>query len=202
MKCECDKKVVIDGSKSDGYQKAFSIDAETNGLWGRAFSVAAIVYEDGTETARFVGRCPIDGKADSFVAEKVLPEMAGITETHGSYPEMLEDFSKFYMDHKQDADIIAHIIVPVESSLIRDMHDFGYIGDWDAPFPLIDLAGMLRMAGFSPSSVDDYNIKHGISANPVDFSGGTHNPLYDAAQTAMAYFHLTKHPVSTDKERD
>jgi len=38
--------------------KIFSFDAETNGLWGKAFSVAAIVYdESGKEIARFIVIC-------------------------------------------------------------------------------------------------------------------------------------------------
>ena len=30
-------------------KKIFSFDAETNGLWGQAFSIGAVVYEDGRE---------------------------------------------------------------------------------------------------------------------------------------------------------
>lgn len=31
-------------------KKVFSFDAETNGLWGEAFAIAAIVTEDGRES--------------------------------------------------------------------------------------------------------------------------------------------------------
>ncbi|EJU22051.1 hypothetical protein HMPREF1143_0452, partial [Peptoanaerobacter stomatis] len=38
-----------------------SIDAETNGLWGQAFSISALLYDaDGTQISEFVGRCPIE----------------------------------------------------------------------------------------------------------------------------------------------
>lgn len=46
--------------------KVFSFDAETNGLWGKPFSIAALVLDEaGAEVARFVGRCPIEGEANA-----------------------------------------------------------------------------------------------------------------------------------------
>ena len=38
-------------------------------------------------------------------------------------------------------------------------------------------------------SVDGYNAKYGISPDPEQFAGGTHNPLYDSAAAAAAYQH-------------
>ena len=56
-----------------------SFDAETNGLWGQAFAIAAVLFnENGAETARFVGRCPIEGEVNSWVKTNVLPKMEGI----------------------------------------------------------------------------------------------------------------------------
>ena len=170
--------------------KVFSFDAETNGLWGKPFSIAAIVYENGEETTRFVGRCPIKGKTDSWVAENVLPQMEGIEETHKSYDELLADFAKFYLDNKSDADVIIHMGVPVESKVIIDMHSRGFIGDRDGPYPLIDIAGNLQQAGENPTSVDEYAKKYGVAVDPAKFVGGTHNPLFDSAQAAAVYHHL------------
>lgn len=53
--------------------KIFSFDAETNGLYGKAFSIGAIIMEDGEETSTFVARCPINGEVNPYVAENVLP---------------------------------------------------------------------------------------------------------------------------------
>ena len=73
-----------------------SFDAETNGLWGRAFSIAAIVYDpQGMEIDRFLGRCPIQEEVNSWVSENVLPNMQDIEETHKSYEEMLKAFFQF-----------------------------------------------------------------------------------------------------------
>jgi len=172
--------------------KTFSFDAETNGLWGKAFAIAAIVYENGEEKTRFVGRCPIEGQTDDWVVENVLPQMKEISETHRSYDKLLADFAEFYLANKADANVIAHMCVPVESSLIRDMHDGGHIGDWDAPYPLIDIAGNLQQADENPASVDEYAQKHGVTVDPTEFAGGTHNPLFDSAQAAAVYHHLQK----------
>ena len=34
-------------------KKVFSLDAETNGLWGQAFAIGAVIYEDGREVKTF-----------------------------------------------------------------------------------------------------------------------------------------------------
>lgn len=172
-------------------KKIFSFDAETNGLLGKPFSIAAIVSdENGIETARFIGRCPIEGKVDDFIVEKVLPQMEGIEESHESYDALLAEFAQFYLREKEGSTIIAHMAVPVESGVMRDMHSRKFIGDWDGPFPLIDIAGCLDQAGEDPTSCDGYAEKHGVAVSPADFAGGTHNPLYDSAQAAAVYRHL------------
>lgn len=162
-------------------KKVFSFDSETNGLWGQAFSIAAIVMENGIEAARFIARCPIEEPVNSWVAENVLPQMVAIPETHENYNSMLTDFMQFYMEHKTDADVIVHMGLPVEARLFLDAHTAGIIGDWDAPYPLIDISAYLEVG----DSVDRYNVDHGIVV--PEFDGGTHNPLYDSFAAALCY---------------
>lgn len=171
----------------------FSLDAETNGLWGQAFAIAALVYdESGMEIGRFVGRCPIEGSANEWVRDNVLPQMEGIPVSHETYHALLADFASFWLANKDNTATIAHMAVPVESNLFRDLHVRGLIGDFDGPYPLIDIAGMLLMAGEDPTSVDSYAAKHSIGVDSAKFMGETHNPLYDAAQAAVVYQHLLK----------
>jgi len=158
-------------------KKIFSFDAETNGLWGQAFSIGAVT-SDGN---KFVARCPIEGEVNHWVAENVLPEMADIPVTHKSYKSMLKDFAKFYMTHKKDADVIVHMGFPVESKVLSDMKEYGFIGEWDAPFPLIDISAFPQIG----TSVDSYCEKNNLKA--PEFTGGTHNPIYDAYMTMLAY---------------
>ena len=171
------------------WKKVFSFDAETNGLWGQAFAVGALVYgESGTEIARFVGRCPIEGEVDGWVAENVLPQLAELPKTCSSYEELLAAFAEFYLANKADADVLVHMGYIVETRILRDMHERGLIGDWDGPYPLYDVSGNLEQAGEDPTSVDGYAKKHGLTVG--EFVGGTHNPLYDSALAAITYRHL------------
>ncbi|MES2213515.1 MAG: hypothetical protein V4473_01580 [Patescibacteria group bacterium] len=170
-------------------KKMFSFDAETNGLWGKAFAIGALVYdEQGTEIARFIGRLPDSAVTEQWVKENVLPTLAGVPVTHDTYKGLLADFAKFYLANKADADILVHMGYIVEAGLLRDMHAQGVIGDWDGPYPMLDVSGNLQQAGEDPTSVDSYVKKHGLSVGK--FEGGTHNPLYDSAVAAVAYRHL------------
>jgi len=108
--------------------------------------------------------------------------------THTDYPSMLTDFAKFYMANKADADVLVHMGYIVETKVLRDMHDTGLIGDWDGPYPLLDVSGNLQQAGEDPTSVDSYVKKHSLSVG--EFESGTHNPLYDSAAAAVVYRHL------------
>lgn len=167
-------------------KKIVSIDAETNGLWGNAFSIAAVIADkQGNIEKSFIGRCPIDGTVNNWVAENVLPQIENIPITHESYQELLKDFCEFYLTHKEGAEIIVHMGLPVEAKLFLDAHDLNFIGDWDAPFPLVDISAIPKIS----TSVDNYCALHNISTDPEIYQGGTHNPLFDATQALRAWVH-------------
>jgi hypothetical protein len=170
-------------------RKVFSFDAETDGLWGQAFAIGALFYDErGNEVARFVGRLPDTAVTNEWVRQNVLPQMAGIPVTHEDYGDLLADFAKFYLAHKEGADVIVHMGYIVEAKVLRDMRELGIIGEWDGPFPLYDVSGNLQAAGADPTSVDKFAAEHGIEI--AEFVGGTHNPLYDSAVTAAVYRYL------------
>ena len=170
-------------------KNTLSLDAETNGLRGRAFCIGAILYgPDGKETQRFIGRCPIRGKTSDWVAKNVIPQIREIKVTHKSYKSLLRDFASFYVENKDTADVVVHMGCPVETKIFDDMYDFGFIGEWDNPYPLLDISGNLEQVGEDPLSVDSYVQKYNLSVG--EFQGGTHNPLYDAAAAAEVRFHL------------
>ncbi len=168
-------------------KRTLSLDAETNGLWGQAFAIAGIVYDEtGQEIDRFCGRCPIEETVDPFVADKVLPQMEEIPENYGSYEELLQAFFAWRMPHrKSGTQELVHIGVPIEVKLYWDAHERGFIGDWDGPYPLLDAVSIPEIG----DSVDTYNRVNGCGPSPADFAGGTHNPLYDSAATYAAYRH-------------
>lgn len=168
--------------------KIFSVDAETDGLYGRAFSIAVTVREDGVETAKFEGRIPDSCVSDEWVLEKVLPALTNMTVTHESSDELEEAFWTFWISQKADAIVIAHCGSPVEADLFRRCVERDTTNRrWDEPYPAIhDVATLLLARGEDPSSVDSYNSNHGIT---VPFSGVSHHPMYDAVSAAMAWEH-------------
>lgn len=165
--------------------KYYSVDAETDGLWGNVFAVAAIVYDEcGKEIDRIALRLPDSVVGNGWVIENVLPQISDMEITHTSYEKMIKEFSDFYMKHK-DASTLWHMGHIVEAHLFREMHRLGYIGDWDAPYVPIEVASYLEMAGEPADSVDAYAKK-----NSIKVDGNTHNPLYDCEVAAKVFFHL------------
>jgi hypothetical protein len=170
--------------------KILSVDAEVNGLYGQAFAVAAIVREDGKEIAQFVGRCPIEGKVDGWVANSVLPSLEDMEVNFSSVEELEEAFWSFFRLNTDGATVIVHIGSPVESGLFRRcverrLEERAFQG----PYPLHEVGTLLLALGEDPSSVDKYNLKYGLG---VPFSGTTHHPMYDAIAAVVAWEHAIK----------
>ena len=170
-------------------KKVFSFDAETDGLWGSPIAIAATVTSpEGVEVAQWSGRVIFfEGgrNLNPWVQENVLPHIIDLKEYRTAY-EMLQEFSKFYLANKNDSVIIAHCPVPVEANVLRFMHDNGFIGDWDGPFPLMGIEGLLDAAGENPTEATAYMLKHGL---PLP-EGSAHNPLYDCRVATAMYRHL------------
>ena len=144
-------------------------------------------------TDSFTAYLGAENVTDAWVQENVLPKLCDLAVTHLSYSEMLKSFSEFYLAHKGGADVIVHMGVPVESRVLSNMYTSGHIGEWDAPYPLIDVAGVLKHAGEDPTSVDGYNERNGLLADRSEVMGlATHHPLYDSIATAVAYMHLMR----------
>ncbi len=173
-------------------KKIFSFDAETNGLEGHPFSIAAFVCdEEGVEIDRFVGRCPIMDEVDVWVLENVLPPMEGIDQTHATLLELLRAFSEFYLKYTDDDTIIlAHVQFPVEARVLTLMKKACMITTDEAPFPLHDTASVLEMLGEESTKHGAYKKKYDIDMS--DIGGGWHNPLYDSVLTARVWIHLRK----------
>lgn len=169
--------------------KIVSIDAETDGLWGKPFAIAAVVYEyraamdrgvDGKRPAGFavtdqlLVRLPDAEVTNEWVKENVLPSISGVIVTHNDYEEMLSAFSIFYNAHKSGT-VLWHMGHVVESFLFRECVRLGYIGEWDAPYTPIDVSMTLREKGYDPASVDAVMDSLGLM-KPL---GSTHDPMYD-----------------------
>lgn len=165
-----------------------SLDAESNGLGGQAFAVAAVLSGPDGEISGSLYRCPIQGEVDSWVAANVLPVVERIPQTHDCYEQMLvslrRDFATWTAKWVPKPLFVAHVAWPVEARLLLDMYPGNQV--WDGPFPLIDVAAVLYSKGHDPVSVDSY-----LTAQGVDLpQGSPHNPLYDARAAVACLRHL------------
>ena len=166
-------------------KRIISLDAETNGLWGQAFCIAAVMFDEGGERlGSFIGRCNIEGEVNPWVAENVLPKMAGIPVTYKSYRELLEAFFEWYRPFKDHAVVLTHMGHIVEAKLLCDAHSMGIIGDWDALHLWYDCCL------FFDDSTDTYCKENGIEL--PRFIGGTHDPLYDCYSAYRAFKHFVQ----------
>lgn len=184
--------------------KILSFDMETNGLWGKAFAIGAAILDVDEEKYpgewyRVIGEdfafpvpnpeeilkvhCPIEGEINSFVKENVLPniDFSGYKKV-SDYKELVRTFIEWYKEmkvkYKDELKIIAHCALPVETKLFIDAHEFGMIGDFDHPFPLIDIASFPEIG----TSIDEY-LKEKIGS--VTYT--QHDPVEDSLFAAYAY---------------
>ena len=170
--------------------KIFSFDAETDGLRGMQIAIGAIV--ENVQTGKrdtFCARVKSAPK-NQWVLENVWPKLENSKmAVFDNNADLLQAFSEFYMSNKDGAHVIYHMGVPVEAKLMQDMYELGFIGEFDGPYPALDLAPMLLMAGEDPTSVDSYIAKHGLDVPSI---GDTHHPLYDAEAALVVFKHLMK----------
>jgi hypothetical protein len=172
--------------------KLFSIDAETDGLYGKSFAIAVTIRENRKEIVKFEGRCSDEIVTDNWVRENVLPALIDMPVTHKTIYDLEEAFWAFWDANKDGCTVIAHCGSPVESGLFRrcverDINSRAFSG----PYPAIhDVATLLLNKGFDPASVDRYNKLNEIY---IPFNGVAHHPMYDAISAAVCWEHLSTH---------
>ncbi len=172
-------------------QYLFSFNAETNELYGEAFSIATVVVDvmTGQEIDRCIYRCPLKNPVP-WVQKNVLPNMEDIQITNHDYSAMLTDFIMFYKKYKEFSDILVHMGVPVEARLFIDAYKMDILDVMRGPYPLIDISAYAEIR----TSVNSYNQKHNLTVPAL--SGDTHNPLYDSIAALIAYQHYNKLSIS------
>lgn len=182
----------------DHSNKIFSIDAETNWLLWQAFAVAVTVRENKQEVDNIILRCPIEWDVNPWVQENVITNIEDIDETHNSYEEMLKELYWFWDKYRnildenwnpvqKQAQVIAHMGIPVESKLFTDMLNTVW-NPFAWPYPIDEVATALRLVWENPTSVDTYMKKHNIKA---DFDWESHHPMYDAVVAAQVWEDIT-----------
>ena len=131
----------------------FFVDAETDGLYGRFLSIAALVTDkDGTELDSFYAavKVSVEDISSDWVKENVYPSLKNASVFYETEREMLEAFWLFWLRYRETADCISYVPYPVESRLfstcvIINSQERQFL----APFPLYDLATLLETNGYS-----------------------------------------------------
>lgn len=166
--------------------RVISIDAECNGLAGRAFAVALTLSDPSGELEHTVFRCPIgEATTDSWVAANVLPAIADVPENLHQYPFLLAEVGlTIERWGGREVPLIAHVAWPVEARLLLDVYSGQRV--WEGPYPLIDVASVLLAKGHDPLTVDGYLSTAGIALP----DGSPHHPLYDARAAERCFRHL------------
>lgn len=170
-----------------------SVDVECDGIKNghKPLAIGAVLYDTKSEIIidKYEARIADLSGCTEWVVLNVIPAIQSITQLHGSSVELLTSFAKWYMQHKDDVVVIAHIPHPVETAMFLEMGKLGLIGEWDQPYPLIDVGAMLLTRNNNPLSVDDYRLDHCKSMQP-NTEIGAHHPLYDAYQALSVFLHI------------
>ena len=162
----------------------FSFDAETDGLYGEAFAIGAVVVEEsGRVTASFGGKCVAPGVASVWVRENCLPHLDRLPD-YDSREALREAFWAFYLQYRSIAVPVADVPYPVEAQLLRAcvQHD-PEERTWLAPFPLIDVA-----SAFFAKGLDPHTDRMAFSG----FAGRPHDPVCDATASALCLLRLLR----------
>jgi hypothetical protein len=167
-----------------------AFDVETNGLFGQPFAVGGVVLDERGDTfSIFRSRCPIVGNVDQWVGANVIPKL----EMHvsaTSLSEMQDAFWEWWLEYRNDADgrIVVDVGYPVETGFLRACQEADPSREWEGPYPLIDLAGVLLASGIDPQ-IQRVQLMERLDLQGRSFN--QHNPVDDAMIAALAVWRLT-----------
>ena len=169
--------------------RVLAIDCEATSLHGPVFAVGAVLLgEDWRKPLATIGlRCPPQRGPSTWVNENVVPKIEHLTEAP-SAQGMMDAFWEFFAKNREGAIIVADVPWPVETRFLSDvinnkgeiMYDEGR-GKL-APYPLYDLATILASLGIDPDVDREKYLTEDFFTLGL---GGKHNPVYDAAVTAV-----------------
>ncbi len=165
-------------------QLFFSVDAETDGLYGEAFAIGAVVTDEKGEIRdSFCEKCSVPEVRDEWTRANCLPYLKDIPEC-GSREELRRDFWSFYQKYREKSIILADVPYPVEAQLFRKCVEENLSERcFQGPFPLIDVASILYASGYDPL------------ADRMEFAGVTgdrHHPLTDAHASVLCLLKVLK----------
>lgn len=161
--------------------KLFSVDAETNGLYGKVWAIGAVVMDPDGQDDVFAGMIDPAVVTDPWVRENIVPVVK--LPVFDSYEDLLEGFWSFWLQHRDDSLCLSDFGAPVEAALFRacierDLESRMWLG----PYPMHELGTALLLAGQDPD------------VNRREFAGKPdlvqHDPVDDAIAAAYCWKRL------------
>jgi hypothetical protein len=153
------------------------LDVESIGLHGEAFAFGYTCIAEDSVIAHMRWSCPPESAQGSdedrqWVAENVpafAPDCA-------SPKELREMFWQQWLQWRQRGALLAADVAwPVEANFLRAcVQDDPKTRNWQGPYPLLDIASVLWVAGINPIQ----------SHRRLDGELPAHDPLKDSAQSA------------------
>jgi hypothetical protein len=164
--------------------KIFSVDAETDGLYGKVWAIGAAVLDGDDVVHTFGSRLDSDVITNPWVRENVVPAVVGHIGRVESREDMLNAFWRFWLEHRQGTEAVADFEAPVEAGLFRACVELNVDArEWLGPYPLHELATALFVAGIDPD-IDRRELCKNPSILPI------HNPLGDAVTSGRCWHQI------------
>lgn len=156
----------------------FSLDAESNGLYGAVWAIGAVVLDGQAEVARFAGMVdPGVHVTEPWVQQHVV--LVVDLPPYADKLALLDAFWRFWLAHRETALCLADFGVPVEAQLFRECVEQDPTRAHEAPYPLHELGTALLLAGVDPD-VD----RRAFCGRPDLVP---HNPVDDALAAGLCW---------------
>ena len=174
----------------------FSVDGETDGLWGPAWAIAVEVFdEEGAVVDQFSGRVSdLSDLKDEWVVKNIVPLCLELP-TYSSRRSLRDAFWAFWLKWREKAIAVADCGSSVEAGLFRAcVEDDLKAREWLAPFPLYDLGTLLYLCNINPQA-----FKEGEEASRIKLAGlegkgfNLHNPVHDAYASGKCWLQFSRH---------
>lgn len=163
--------------------KIFSVDAESDGLYGEIWAIGACVYDtSGPDIEGFAGQIDQKFVSDPWVLENIVPVVDLPRFETGL--DLLNAFWDFWMAHRDSSLCVVDFGAPVEAFLFRCAVGINPAArTWHGPYPMHELGTALLLAGEDP----DVNRREYIGRPDLV----THNPYDDALAAALCWIKAT-----------
>jgi hypothetical protein len=161
--------------------KLFSVDAETDGLYGVVWAIGAVVVDESGNDAVFAGQVNPDIVTDPWVRENIVPVVDLPRFTSRA---LLNEFWNFWMEHRDGALCLADFGAPVEAGLFRTCVEMDLKDRmWNGPYPMHELGTALLLKGYDP----DINRRELAGRDDLV----QHDPVDDAIAAALCWQKIT-----------